>query len=664
MILRLFEIENFRCYRDKTRFVFNEPEPGKNVYLIGGMNGHGKTAFQDALRICLFGVEGHPRVIEREVNRAKAQQGDYNVRLYLEFEEAGCLYSIERTHFTRGYKDRTWVSNLEVKVGGRSIEDDEEKQNTIEQVFPRDIADFFLFDGEQIKELASKTDEDTAQQLKESIEIILGLRILRTLQNDLLRVQNEYASEGERRDYDHLRSLGRQLDALQEEVESIEKELPCLSQKARFIKEFLREKEQEYDKLLRETVRFEELNMEKQSCIDQEKQLWQKIVSAASENLPFSIIAPLLDGFLQEVGIRKTDALTRERNQFVHERILKLISHLRDNGECLCGRTLSSLSLSKVQEIMYQFLLPEPHEEHNERDSNNFTLPVLREQELEELRNDLRKARDCPDIAQLCRDLASTRQRLGSIEQELQEYPEVSDRTKTLRELSEIIRERSEEKGRIQAEIERLRKRFDEEIPREREKIKREMESLRRALIHSEHARRAEELLKRASVVIEELLQQMRKSKIELLQQYATETLRRLWRKGTMVERILIDDEKFTAIILQVGGQQIDKQRLSAGEKELFALSLLDGLSRCASITLPVVIDTPLSRLDSEHRENIVVEYYPHAAKQVILLSTDTEVTGDLYKALAPFVRQTFTLEHDAFSKRTWVRQGYFSFDS
>ena len=75
---------------------------------------------------------------------------------------------------------------------------------------------------------------------------------------------------------------------------------------------------------------------------------------------------------------------------------------------------------------------------------------------------------------------------------------------------------------------------------------------------------------------------------------------------------------------------------MSAGEKQLLAISLLWGLARVSEKHLPVAIDTPLARLDSSHRQNLIERYFPTASHQVILLSTDTEIG----KAEVEFVKR------------------------
>jgi len=72
------------------------------------------------------------------------------------------------------------------------------------------------------------------------------------------------------------------------------------------------------------------------------------------------------------------------------------------------------------------------------------------------------------------------------------------------------------------------------------------------------------------------------------------------------------------------------------------------------------VIDTPLSRLDSDHRRAIVQKYYPTAGTQVVILSTDTEVDKQYYQLLLPCVEKAFLLDYDATQGRTRIIPGYF----
>jgi DNA sulfur modification protein DndD len=104
----------------------------------------------------------------------------------------------------------------------------------------------------------------------------------------------------------------------------------------------------------------------------------------------------------------------------------------------------------------------------------------------------------------------------------------------------------------------------------------------------------------------------------------------------------------------------IPRQRLSEGEKQIFALALLWGLARATARPLPTVIDTPMARLDATHRRRLVERYFPHASHQVIIFSTDTEVDREYYRLLQPAIARAYHLNYDERARRTVGEQGYF----
>ena len=79
-----------------------------------------------------------------------------------------------------------------------------------------------------------------------------------------------------------------------------------------------------------------------------------------------------------------------------------------------------------------------------------------------------------------------------------------------------------------------------------------------------------------------------------------------------------------------------------------------------AQLKLPIIIDTPLSRLDSTHRDNIVNNYFPNAGEQVVILSTDTEIDTNYYRSLEPHLSGAGYLDFDQRQELTTFRSGYF----
>jgi DNA sulfur modification protein DndD len=150
--------------------------------------------------------------------------------------------------------------------------------------------------------------------------------------------------------------------------------------------------------------------------------------------------------------------------------------------------------------------------------------------------------------------------------------------------------------------------------------------------------------------------------KINKLENEVTECFRYLLHKSELVQRVTIDSSTFTLSLHDREGKLLPKHRLSAGEKQLLAIALLWGLARVSGRQLPIAIDTPLGRLDSSHRTNLIERYFPAASEQVILLSTDTEIAESEVANLRTqgVITREYLLEHDPGKQQTQVRSGYF----
>jgi DNA sulfur modification protein DndD len=152
----------------------------------------------------------------------------------------------------------------------------------------------------------------------------------------------------------------------------------------------------------------------------------------------------------------------------------------------------------------------------------------------------------------------------------------------------------------------------------------------------------------------------LRKNKVHLLQEKTFEMYKMLSSKSGLIKDLEINNKTYEITIRDKSGHEMRKSGLSAGEKEVFALSLLWGLAQTSQLNLPIIIDTPLSRLDSVHRDNIVNHYFPNAANQVIILSTDTEVDNNYFKNLEPHLTGAASLEFSQNNELTIVKEGYF----
>ena len=131
-------------------------------------------------------------------------------------------------------------------------------------------------------------------------------------------------------------------------------------------------------------------------------------------------------------------------------------------------------------------------------------------------------------------------------------------------------------------------------------------------------------------------------------------------RKEDRQLRFKILPDSFTLIINE-NQKEIDVADLSAGEKQLVAISILWSLTKSSSKSFPSLIDTPLARLDSEHRQNIVKNYFPKTSEQVLIFSTDEEVYGKHYQALKINISHEYLINFDGNLKTSQFTSGYFN---
>ena len=124
----------------------------------------------------------------------------------------------------------------------------------------------------------------------------------------------------------------------------------------------------------------------------------------------------------------------------------------------------------------------------------------------------------------------------------------------------------------------------------------------------------------------------------------------------------MINQADFSVSLYNRNNHLIPKEDLSAGEKQIYAVAMLWALAKTSGRVLPVIIDTPLGRLDSEHRFHLVENYFPYASHQVIILSTDTEVDERYFKSLSPWASHTYHLHFDDEEEATRITDGYFDF--
>ncbi len=205
MIIKSIKLHNFGVYLGDNTFTFSKHKP---VVLIGGMNGHGKTTFLEAILLGLYGSNS-PSYKEKKRTTYTGYLKSYINRMCTErdaFIELGfTLNETDIYHVRRYWREvgRTVKEELYIKHNG--VYDAFLTKNWsmfIENLVPNALSKFFFFDGEKIVEMALDTDN---KQVKESIKAMLGINTLDMLTNDLKRIMRKLNLE--KVEYDTLNEI-------------------------------------------------------------------------------------------------------------------------------------------------------------------------------------------------------------------------------------------------------------------------------------------------------------------------------------------------------------------------------------------------------------------------------------------------------------------------
>jgi DNA sulfur modification protein DndD len=248
----------------------------------------------------------------------------------------------------------------------------------------------------------------------------------------------------------------------------------------------------------------------------------------------------------------------------------------------------------------------------------------------------------------------STRE-LQVVESKLQRVPP----EESIRPLIEEISISNKQLGGLQNEasqIEKERNSLDSQL----EDIKRTIQRLYESIDKNENMEERLLLSSKVQMILRGFVQDVKARKVQDLENCFSFAFNKLARKGDLVKTIKIDAETFSVSLFNQRGREIPRKDLSAGEKQIYAISMLWALGQISGRPLPVVIDTPLGRLDSDHRTHIVENYFPKASHQVVLLSTDTEIERSYFKFLGPYISHAYQLEYDSSEGTTKLQEGYF----
>jgi DNA sulfur modification protein DndD len=660
MKFRKLTIENYKSFQFPTEIVFPIGEDGRSIFLIGGMNGAGKTSIMEAVTYCLYG--GKADDIFRNINRREKAKGNANVAFEIAIEMDDGSELLVKRSWTAGAmsepRPRDLTERLVVVRDGRrvSVQNQEIWQDFIRAAIPPGITQFFFFDGEKIQEIAA--DDHSEVRLKSSLEAALGIQYINRLASDIVYIKQEerkgfveisdedleFKQSELKREKSKLARKVQEREALRVELEGFKGQLE--EARKRFEASFHVAPES------REAMREQE--KKRISATNRLAQVESEIRGLCEKALPFSIGGKLFDGIRRQIEAERELAsgeAIKENAATLAKRIVRVV----EEPEPIYTERLSAERMAELERRIFRLL------KEGDPGSDITKVLDLSERDAARVLNRM-EALEGSDVF-LLKPLLDEAHGLEAQQRQFEGFGQGGGLTSTEHELfdelqsvmdgcSTQIGRKTEQLRLVEEDILTLGKKISD--------IEVEIEKLyEKHHVSKEKAEFIEECDAIASV-LNQFIVRLRKNKVHLLQEKTFEMYRLLSSRSGLIKDISIDDKTYEVRITDRNGHEIRKSSMAAGEKEVFAVSLLWGLAQTSELKLPIIIDTPLSRLDSAHRDNIVNHYFPNAGEQVVILSTDTEIDTDYYRSLKPRLSGAGCLEFDQRQELTTFRKGYF----
>ncbi|WP_353929583.1 DNA sulfur modification protein DndD [Okeanomitos corallinicola TIOX110] len=660
MIFLELVLQNFGPYADRQVINLNPRIDDDNIrpiILLGGMNGGGKTTLMDAIRLALYGPRAQCSTrgnlsYNDFLNQCVNNKADpiNKTRIELVFEH------IEDDKPIKYRIVRTWEKNPKDGKDSLGILGDDETwpqslaniwDEYIENILPLGISNLFLFDGEQVKELAEQ--ETPPSVVVDAINALLGLELADKLAVDLeILVNRKKKESADTQDLAKLEELENRLRQQLENQVAKNQELENLEDS---LKDLQLKNEEAVNKYIAEGGKIaaerSKLDTQKENQVKNIENVRQELCELAEDILPLALIPNLLSQIqtqgekelkFQQVQLAKDILISRD------ERLIKLLNQLH-------------LELEKINNIQ-TFLSEDIDNLYAGNSATETTWLNADEESLSLLDNVIYRLQAAQNNAyKKLLELENYQEEILTVERQIQTAaaPEEYLKLQKAREKAQA------EFTKANTKVELLNRSLTE-LATTIIQTKKELNNYT-----SENLKyQSNEHLINAATKVQNTLKLFREKltlrKLNKLEEEVKNCFLYLLHKSDLVHRIAIDAKTFGLSLYDLNGKPVPKHRLSAGEKQLLAIAFLWGLAKVSGKRLPIAIDTPLGRLDSSHRNNLVERYFPAASHQVILLSTDTEISKSEYQTLkeTEAIAREYLLEYNSSTRETTIKDGYF----
>lgn len=678
MIIKEITLNNFRIYGGNNKIDLS-PSGDKNIIIVSGMNGFGKTTFLMSLVWCLYGkqMEKVDEMYLKEI-REKKNYGQYIVNslnfdaprhgishfsVSITFTEINDSEINARTITVKRIfdKDNASADDLLILFDGKPKEEwysqnkkeriDIEEHFIREHILPLEVAKFFFFDAEKIVAYAQSESTELGKELSDSYAQVLGIQKYVNLKNDLEKIRLEYqkssATGQERRAYNE---IDRTIEDDSSQIEELNIKLvqddsnieyckkQCDDVQTLIVQQGASISEEELSKLRNQQ---EEYKSRMQSSQDQLKDLYNfipfglagglfaEVVEQAQKEIRFKQQAQRFDA----VDEKANSVLTDLDNERLHANL-----HIDYPVRAFYERTILGL-------IKKYFSSSEDDEEFTD-----FT-PLLNvsEVQMESFSNVVSQVKDVKEkFLRIFSEYNKDKTELDRIIQKVRDAESAGDNP-------ELKRLRSA-KAQLDADYEEaigVKYHTQEEIDRLKEEIKankQQRESLGKKIKLSDGVKKYDTEISRIITILDRFIKLYKEKKIESLKKRISDKLKSFMHKTDLIESVdIITSRDDLQIVLKgYDGRIVDQSQLSMGERQLFSSAILGSLVEETSYKFPVFIDSPLQKLDIMHSNNILQQFYPTVSSQVVMFPLlHKELTPQEYELIKDRVNKIYLIKNN-----------------
>lgn len=676
MYIARLELTNFKSYQHQA-FEFPKPQEGKNIILVGGMNGFGKTSILEALYLGLYGKEaivhlaraglksetGYPSFLERALHghALKNNRETMSVTIQINLNSTEGFQFIRRWFFTRNsdWNNEEEVVIYETRDGVRQPQPatTAHVEELLTRYFiPAHLAPFFFFDGEEVKKLA---DQNRVEQIKQGMEGLLGVVLLRKLIKRLEQYQankSQGVSAVDEQKYrqllENLTNHENQLSELINKKYGIESELESLRSQLEDIT----------NRIFSlgggggDVATARDIISEQRDAEAQKNKVLDELDVILSDKLPFHFVSSETRATL----VKQLKGEIEKIHWNDHKKSMepgreKFMTKFFDTEEPQIEPRLSNSQMvaikARLQVAWEGLFYPEP---------DGCAAEIVHDYFYSDKKDRVINLMD--NIKVGVKDILGLLERKDSLTRKIKElenrYTRIEgvDRDGTLAKLKAdllaingFIANKERELGDLNRQIKSL----EQDIANEKATYEREHERFIRANPIKSVVAKSQ----RVCDLVNELIPRLYTLKTQRLAESMTEVYKSLAHKD-QVSHITIDEAGQTKVLSKEGNEILFDR--SAGENQLFATALIAGLAKVSGMEAPLVVDTPLGRLDSKHRKNILDFWVADKSRQVILLSQDKEIDEEMYRHLTPHISKTYVLRHQQIGNgvgKTWAEE-------